>query len=345
MTQPRRRVVQWATGNIGTKALRGVIEHPDLDLVGLFVYSEDKAGRDAGELCGAGRVGVAATRDVGEIVSLGADCVLYMPSATDVDDVCRLLRSGASIVTTRGEFASAETMAREMRDRIVTACHEGSSSIHSTGSSPGFISEAVPIALTSVQRRFDGLTIEEFADLSSRDSPDLLFGIMGFGTTPDAFDDGRWAHGAAAFGPSLRVLAQALSLPLDDVVGTGAVAVAARPLEIAAGRIEAGTVAAQRMVVTGIRHGAPLLRFQATWYCGADLQPAWPVRETGWHLLVEGDAPLDVDIHFPVSDDRYASVSPGYTANRAVNAVEAVCAAPAGIRTSVELPQIIAVFT
>jgi len=43
------RVVQWATGNIGTKSLREVIEHPGLELVGLWVHSPDKVGRDAGE--------------------------------------------------------------------------------------------------------------------------------------------------------------------------------------------------------------------------------------------------------------------------------------------------------
>ena len=46
------RVVQWATGNIGTRSLRTAIEHPQLDLVGVYVHSPDKAGRDAGELCG-----------------------------------------------------------------------------------------------------------------------------------------------------------------------------------------------------------------------------------------------------------------------------------------------------
>ena len=43
------RVIQFATGNVGTLALRAIIEHPDLELVGLWVHSPDKAGRDAGE--------------------------------------------------------------------------------------------------------------------------------------------------------------------------------------------------------------------------------------------------------------------------------------------------------
>ena len=38
------RVVQWATGNIGTRALREVIRHPDLELAGVLVYDPAKAG-------------------------------------------------------------------------------------------------------------------------------------------------------------------------------------------------------------------------------------------------------------------------------------------------------------
>ncbi|MGH8986068.1 MAG: hypothetical protein ACRDY6_19655 [Acidimicrobiia bacterium] len=57
------RVVQWSTGNVGLPALRAIIEHPDLELVGLLVYSKEKAGRDAGELAGTDPVGVTATTD------------------------------------------------------------------------------------------------------------------------------------------------------------------------------------------------------------------------------------------------------------------------------------------
>lgn len=336
------RVVQWATGNIGTRALRAVIEHPTLDLAGVYVHTPEKAGHDAGELCGLGPTGVVSTHDVDEIVALGADCVLYMPRALDADEVCRLLASGANVVTTRGELHHPPSIDPALREQVEAACARGGTSVHSTGSSPGFISEAVPLVLTSIQRRLDQLTIDEFADLSQRDSPGLLFDIMGFGKTPTAFDERRLSHGRVSFGPSQRLIADALSLPLDDVVASGEIATARHTLEIAAGTLQAGTVAAQRLTVSGLRGGHPLLQFRATWYCTTDLEPAWDVRATGWHIAVEGDAPLDVDMPFPVPIERMAAVTPGYTAHRAVNAVPVVCAAPTGIRTTVDLPQIIA---
>ncbi|MEU9017733.1 hypothetical protein [Actinomadura sp. NPDC048394] len=339
----KHRVVQWATGNIGTRALRGVIEHPDLDLAGVYVHSPDKAGKDAGELCGLAPTGVAATHDAAEIAALGADCVLYMPRALDVGEVCRLLESGANVVTTRGEFHHPGSVPPEVRERVESACERGGTSIHSTGSSPGFISEAVPLTLASIQRRLDALTISEYADLSRRDSPGLLFDVMGFGKPPAAFDERRLSHGRVSFGPSLRLVADALSMPLDALEADGEVATARRTVRIAAGELEAGTVAAQRITVSGIRGGRAVLRFRAVWYCTTELDPAWDVRATGWHVAVDGDAPLDIDMRFPVPIERMAAVSPAYTANRAVNAVPAVCAAAPGIRTTVDLPHILAV--
>src|SRR5438093_13575423 len=95
LPQTTYRVAQWATGNIGTRAMRGVIEHPQMELVGLFVHSDAKAGRDAGELCGLDRqVGVKATRNIEDIIAARPDCVVYTPLLLEVDDLCRLLESG-----------------------------------------------------------------------------------------------------------------------------------------------------------------------------------------------------------------------------------------------------------
>ena len=76
------RVIQWATGHVGKHALRGAAQRPDMELVGLYVSSPDKEGRDAGELCGIGPIGVKATRDGAALLKMEADCVSYA-AATD----------------------------------------------------------------------------------------------------------------------------------------------------------------------------------------------------------------------------------------------------------------------
>jgi 2,4-diaminopentanoate dehydrogenase len=339
------RVVQWATGNIGTRSLRAVIEHPDLQLVGVYVYSDAKAGKDAGELCGLGPTGVVATRELEEILALRPDCVLYMADRADMDVLSRLLESGINVVSTRSEFHRPAALDPEVRERLEASCARGGTTLHSTGSSPGFITEALPFVLLSLQRRLDHLRIEEFADMSSRNSPELIFDLMGYGRAPESFDPrGVEQHGGASFAGSLSTVADALGLPVDDVVAKGQVAVARREVEVAAGRLSAGTIAAQRLEVTGLHDGRPLLTFSANWYLTAEVEPAWDLRETGWRVLVEGDTPLDVGIRFPVAPEAWAATSPGLTAHRPVNAVPYVCAARPGIVTSVELPQIIPTF-
>src|ERR1700729_2648628 len=112
------RVVQWATGNIGGRSLRHVIQHPGLTLAGVYVTSAAKAGRDAGELSGLPPTGVTATSDTAEILALGADCVIYMPAVCDLDQVCDILAAGTNIVTTRGEFHHPASMRPEDRERV-----------------------------------------------------------------------------------------------------------------------------------------------------------------------------------------------------------------------------------
>lgn len=339
------KVIQWATGNIGIRSLRAVIEHPELELVGLWVSKPDKIGLDAGPLCGLPDTGVRAVSCVETICALDADCVMYMRQGTDVDELCQLLTSGKNVVTTRGDFHHPPMMGPAVREAIEAACQRGHTSIYSTGSSPGFVTEAIVIPLVSLSRRLDCLTIDEYADLSSRNSPDLLFNVMGFARPIGAFRQEAADHVKADFSASLAQLAAGLGLCIDEWRASGEYAPASTDHAIAAGPIPKGAMAAQRITIEGLSDGTPRLRFRANWYASRQVDaPDWDLRESGWRIRVEGDTPLDVGIAFPVAAEDYAAFTPGLTAHRAVNAIQAVCAAPPGIRTTVDLPQVLARF-
>jgi hypothetical protein len=340
--QPRSyRVVQWATGNIGRRSLREVIRHPHLELVGVLVYDSAKRGVDAGTLCGEEPVGVAATTDPAEISALGADCVLHMPRRFLLDEVVALLEAGTNVVTTRGEvFDGGRPLGDEGRARLLDACARGATSIYATGSSPGFITDALPFALLSLQRHVESIDIEEFADLSRRDSPHLLFAQMKFGQPLDSLDPRRAQHLLGEFAPALRELAGAACLAVDAWTVGADVAAARTATTIAAGEIAAGTVAAQRTTIVGEARGVGVVRFTASWYCTPDVEPAWDLRPTGWRVRVRGEAPLDVELAFPVALDDLGAYTPAYTANRPVNAVPHVCEAPPGILSTADLPPI-----
>lgn len=197
--------------------------------------------------------------------------------------------------------------------------------------------------LLSLSHRHDCLTIDEFAEMESRNSPEMIFGVMGYGVPMGAFDPMKVEYVKHDFAASLAQVAEAAGIAIERWQAFGENAAALEDTQIAAGLIAKGTVAAQRITIEGVRNGQPVLRFRANSYCARNIdQPSWDLRESGWRIRVEGDTPLDVSITFPVAPEDYAAFTPGLTGHRAVNAVPAVCAAPPGIRTTADLPQVVA---
>ena len=144
------RVIQWATGGVGCAAIQGIVNHPELELVGCWVHSRSKDGRDAGELAGIAPLGVAATRDVDALLALDADCVLYSPILADAAIVERILRSGKNVVTPLGWFfpwRGQDFAALEV------ACHAGGVTLHGTGIHPGGITERFPLMVSALSRK------------------------------------------------------------------------------------------------------------------------------------------------------------------------------------------------
>ncbi len=338
----RYRVVQWAAGRIGQSAMRATIRHPQLELVGLYVHSDSKEGRDAGVLSGLGPIGVHATRSIDAVIALKPDCVLYMQEGYNVDDMCRLLEAGINIVTTRSEFFYSKAMDALASQRIEQSCQKGQSSLFATGSSPGFSTEVLPLALLYMSRRLDCLTIDEFADIPASTSPDMITNVMGFGKPmPKEFSQQMLAHVAIGFAQSLAAVADATGLTIDKFETTGEFALANSPVKLPGGAvIEKGMVAAQRITVAGVRNGAPLLQFRANWYCSKDIDQNWQLNANGWRILVDGDTPVDVQISYPRTSEPFADQMSGLTAHPAVNTVPYVCEAVPGIRTNVDLPVI-----
>ncbi|HEV7760590.1 MAG TPA: hypothetical protein VGO78_16415 [Acidimicrobiales bacterium] len=356
MAPSRYRVIQWATGNTGQRALREVVRHPSYDLVGVLVYDQAKDGVDAGELCGEGPTGVLATTDRAAVLKLDADCCVYMPRATGrgrtragltedelVDDVVALLEKGTNIVTTCSDlFAGGVRLSDANRARVVAAGEQGGSSVWASGSDPGFLTETLPLALLSVQRRVDLIELEEFGDLSHRPSAHMVLEQMRFGKPLDEFDpDRRKNHLFGEYQPPLSVLADIAGFTIDEWVAEGGVAAAKQDLAIVAGEIKAGTAAAQRIIVTGRSGGVDRIRFTQYGFVAMDVEPDWGLQPTGWRVRIHGDAPFDVRLPFPVPLDDLASFVPAFNANGPVNAVPYVCAARPGLLTTDDLPHIL----
>ena len=177
------RVVQWATGSVGVAAINGVLEHPELELVGCWVHSPDKAGRDISELDGiraTGPLGVTTTARIDDILALDADAVIYAPLLPNVDEVTALLRLlGQERRQPRGLVLSGVTPEAAPLER---AAREGNATLHNRDRA-GAATAVSPAAAGDVHRH--NVRAEEFSDLRTYDAPDVLRHVMGFGGTPE----------------------------------------------------------------------------------------------------------------------------------------------------------------
>lgn len=341
------RVVQWATGAVGRHAVAAIHAHPDLELAGALVYAEAKAGRDVGELCGIGPIGVVATRDRDEIFALDADCVVYTPQGEmnpprALDEICRLLASGKNVVSTAvTAYIYPKSAGPEVVEKLEAACRAGGTSFHGTGIEPGWAAEVLPLTLSGLSRRIDSILVQELLDYSSYGSAGMLFEVMGFGKPPDA--KVPMADPALSGGPfraPLLLVADALGAAVEDFVFEREVAVAARPFDVRAGRIEAGTVSAQRFSYSAVVGGAKAIRIEHITRLGPDEAPDWP-KGRGWRVAIEGVPSMTLECRIAVHGEDENDQGCLGTALHAVHAVAPLCAAEPGIKTFLDLPTIV----
>jgi len=347
------RVIQWATGRVGMPALRGIIDHPDLELASLYVTSATKSGHDAGELCGAGPVGVIATNDIDAILATPADCVTY--AATDVgrvdaviDDLCRILASGKNVVNnsiTRLVWPAG--MEAGVIDRLTAACQEGQSTLYNTGIHPGVVSDAMLFAVTNLSQRIDQISAAELLDCSSYDPP--VISALGFGKTleedAETFDLGIMHY---YWGPVVHSLAESFDLKLDDIRHFRHPELVERGFTTTAGlEIPPNTIGAVHYGLEGIVDGQVRVVAENYEKIRQDNAPeGWPTFPIynnepagGYRITIKGVPNMQLDLAFG-GDDQLTDVLIG-TGMRAVNSVAAVCQAPTGIVSSFEdLPHV-----
>ncbi|SNR92456.1 hypothetical protein SAMN06265360_13414 [Haloechinothrix alba] len=335
-----RRVVQWATGTVGALCLEEIIRSPDLDLVGVYVYSEDKVGRDAGELVGAPTTGVLATNDRKQILALDAECVVYAPLAPSLeqldDDVTALLSSGKNVITTAGYFAP-ESRGKEVVQRLEDACRRGQASLLGTGIEPGFMFDRVAPTITSMCTDIDYIRLVEICDAELHPAAMLLKDALGIGKHPEEVtaDTPYGQYWAAFFSEMVTAVARALNVTLDSIETGLATAVASRDLDIAIGHVPAGTVVGNLHTATGIVNGHALIRAEIYWFVERGVD-GWPVPDHRYRWIVEIEgrpAVRNVLDPLPSLTSAGPAIDPAYVGTMAtvVNAIPDVCAAQPGI--------------
>jgi len=335
------RVIQWATGGVGTETLRILLDRDDVELVGVFAHSPAKVGRDAGELAGRDPIGVTATGDRNEILALDADVVVHTALLTPEgwpqmdDDVVALLRSGKNVVSSASYFWPTAHGA-DYHDQFDRAAGAGGVTLYGTGMNPGLILDRLPVTLTTLCTNVDHLRLAEIYDVSQHPSPAMLFGQMGMGQDRDQFtaDAPIGVMFRRMYGEVVTQVANMLGAEVERVDARLNLGLATRDLELPAGLVRKGTIAGTNWVFSAIVDGRPYVELEQNWIVDKDL-PDWDTRRV-WIAEIEGSPSMRLELKMVRTwGDR--SLVPWYdaalhcTAAAVVHAIPEVIAAEPGV--------------
>src|SRR6476659_5455936 len=356
MADGRHRVVVWSTGGIGSIAIRAIHQRSNLDLVGVWVHSEDKAGKDAGELANGEPIGLATTNDAEALIALAPDCVIYAASGPERDalavpDYVNLLSAGINVVTTsttRLVNPHAYEPA-EWRDQLGVAAKEGQASLYASGIEPGFAADYLPLVLTTQSSQIEKIHAYEIGLYDDYGVPDIMSDAMGFGR-PLEYEPWIAMPGAISgeWQGQIRMVADALGVEVQEIRETFDRAVTNRTLEVAMGTVEAGTCGALRMQAIGVVDGREAIVIEHVTRLAHDVAPDWPtgIGDLSYRVVITGDPDIDCTLAATLRDPARAGIA-GMgsgagamvaTAMRVVNAVPYVVAAEPGLLSSVDLP-------
>ncbi|GGV13092.1 hypothetical protein GCM10010182_36920 [Actinomadura cremea] len=325
-----------ASGTLGRNVIRGVLDRSDMELAGVWVHSFAKDGADAGTLAGRPPTGVRATRDRAEILALDADCVVYAPGRPpldDIDTICALLASGKNVVCTNG-LVFPQAHGPHLVDELEQACKRGGTSVHGTGFNGGFMADVLPLVLARLSRRITHVYSRECSDLARHPSWGLVHHMIGFGRDEDAFLRALRPTRTAMrtlYSECLHLVATGLGIDLDEIDVDVDYRLAGTDLEIAAGRIPRGTVAAARWTFSGLTGARPAITAEVIHKADAARVPDW--GDPGHSVRVDGRPSLAL-----TTDDAWVSDEVSAAAAHALNSIPAVCAAAPGVRTYLDLP-------
>jgi hypothetical protein len=347
-----KRVVVWGTGFVGKMVIAEIVTHPAFELVGVGVANPDKVGRDAGEICGIAPLGFAATDDVDVLIALAPDALVhYGPTAGYADENIRVmgafLRAGIDVVSTAMTPWVWPAMTQNPPswiDPIGEACAAGGASCFTTGIDPGFANDLLPMTLMGVCAEVRSVRALEILDYSNYE-----------GDYEDEMGIGRPAEFTPmlehtdilvmAWGATVPMMAHAAGIQLDQITSTWEKWVTDEPITTVKGGIKPGEVAAIRFTINGIYRGETRIQLEHVNRVGPDSAPDWPrgVQNDVYRVEIEGSPSITQETAFRFTDGSGRDAATAgclATGMRALNAVAAVNALPAGWVTALDLPLI-----
>ncbi len=322
------RAIQYGVGPIGAAIVRLMREKEAIHLIGAIDKDPAKAGRDLGEVVGAPDApwGVPISPDARSVLLEAVDVVIHSTSSylRDVaDQLLECLAAESCVVSTCEELAYPFRKHPELSKKLDAAAKDWGVALVGTGVNPGYVMDKLVLTLSAVSQRVDSARAIRVVDASKRRLP--LQKKIGAGLSVGEFKE-KVAEGIIkhhGLPESVAMVADGLGLAVDQISETIEPVIAREPIQTEFLKVAAGQAAGVHQIARGQMAGQEKIYMELQMYLGA-AESSDTVELTG-----------EPNITLTVPGGTHGDIA---TAAVAVNCIPAILDAPAGLRTSRDLP-------
>src|SRR6476646_1640219 len=324
---PSIRVVHFGLGPIGSAIAQEIAQRPGFKIVGGIDSDPAKAGRDLGEVAGLrGRIGVRVESDASRLKKMKADVVVLCTSSSMkavLPQLEAILKLKVPVVSTTEELAYPVYTNVRQAAKVHKWATKAKVAVLGTGVNPGFVMDALPIALTAVCQRVDRISVTRIQDARSRRLP--FQQKIGAGLTTEQFqkrvEEGSIKH--VGFTESIAMIADSLGWTLDRISDRVEPKLAQVTISSEYLAVDPGYVCGIVQEGVGYRKKEPVIRLYMEAYLGAP-DPIDAIE-------IDGSPRLTLKIAGGVHGDTA-------TASLVVNSIPKVLEADPGLHTMRDLP-------
>jgi 4-hydroxy-tetrahydrodipicolinate reductase len=316
-------VMFYGLGPIGSAVARQVASRKGFKIAGGIDIDPAKLGQDLGDVIGLGRrLKIRVTNDAAGALKRTKPDVAVLCTSSSLRKVMpqieTILRAKVPIVSTTEELSYPVGRNRALAKRIDTMARRARVAVLGTGVNPGFVMDALPIALTGICERVDSVRIDRVQDARIRRLP--FQQKIGSGLTTEQFqkkvDDQSVRHVGLA--ESVTMIADAFGWKLDKVTDDIKPKIADKTVESEFLAVDAGYVCGIVQDGIGWKNGKPIITLHMEAYLGAP--------ESFDSVVIEGVPRIQQRISGGVHGDIA-------TASITVNSMPKVIGAEPGLRT------------
>ena len=325
---PTIRVLHFGLGPIGASIAKQIAERPGFVIVGAVDVDPTKVGRDLSVVVGLKkRLGVTVQSDAKKALKAAKPHVVIHCTGSSLERVMPqlevIIQSKAAIVSTTEELAYPFRTDAARAKRLDTLAKKAKVAVLGTGVNPGFAMDALPIALSAVCERVDGVVVNRIQDARIRRLP--FQQKIGAGLTTEQFikkvKDRSVRH--VGFTQSIAMIADALGWQLDRITDDIKPKIAESPIASDLLAVDPGYVCGIIQDGVGYRKRTPVITLHLEAYLGAP--------ESYDSVDIDGSPRLSMKFAGGIHGDIA-------TASIVVNSIPKVLAAPPGLHTMRDLP-------